>query len=336
MDYRLKENRKEAFVNWFGWSLEIEDCDPAIYMTNYFFDRFEFNKEQKHWLVWIYGTTYHFPTSYVIWNEFPDMHLVGVDRLKKWNDENYPRLRYQTDTKWNKGKLPDQFVSYKDWVGGRTQEEAFGEHIVQDKYQTFENLWEVANSWHKFGRYSSWFYLQALKQCAGVEMEVDSLWLHDYSGSRSHRNGLCYAVGKEDWIDAKLNKEQLSFLNKEAEEMLLETKSRFPNVAEKADYFAMETCLCSFKKLFRKRDGRYLGYYHDRQAGEILKVQKDNWSGIDWNPLWQAREETVRKEYLTNLVDKGKMELFLETGKIDRLNTFSNESDNIGIGRFLH
>ena len=43
MDYRLKENRKEAFINWFGWSLTIDDCDSALYMTNYFFNRFEYN-----------------------------------------------------------------------------------------------------------------------------------------------------------------------------------------------------------------------------------------------------------------------------------------------------
>jgi hypothetical protein len=47
MDYRQIDNRKEAFINWFGWSLELEDCDSALYMTNYFFDRFEYNREQS-------------------------------------------------------------------------------------------------------------------------------------------------------------------------------------------------------------------------------------------------------------------------------------------------
>ena len=315
---------KEDFINWFGWSLEIEDCDPALYMTNYFFDRFEYNTEQKLWLVWLYGTTYHFPTAYIIWNEFPDMELVGVDRLTDWNNENYSRLRYQTDTKWNKGHLPAQFLSYKDWVGGRSQREAFAPHIVDDPVQTFYNLWDVANGWHKFGRYSSWFYLQSLKQCAGINLDVDSLWLHDYSGSRSHRNGLCYAVNKPEWVNEKLDKTQLQYLDAEAAEILAEVKTRFPNVAHKADYFAMETCLCSFKKLFRKREGRYLGYYLDRQAEEISKCENDNWSGIDWHPMWQAREETCRKEYLTNSISKSKMEIYLDSGVIDYNKTFTD------------
>jgi len=315
---------KEDFINWFGWSLEIEDCDSALYMTNYFFDRFEYNREQRYWLIWLYGTTYHFPTAYLIWNEYPDMELVGVDRLQNWNNENYSRLRYQTDTKWNKGHLPSQFLSYKEWVGERTQHEALHENLTDDPIQNFYSLWETVNGWHKFGRYTSWFYLQTLKQCGGVHLDVDSLWLHDYSGSRSHRNGLCYAVGKPEWVNEKLDSRQIDFLNNEAAEMLSEVKMRFPDIAHKADYFAMETCLCSFKKLFRERDGRYLGYYLDRQAEEIKKVEQDGWWGIDWQPMWDARRETIRHEYLTNSINHDKMKTYLQTGIIDYNKTFTD------------
>lgn len=311
------ENNKEAFIDWFGSTVSIEDCDPAIFMTNYFFDRFEYNIEQRLWLCWIYGTTYHWPTAYVIWNEFPDMELVGVDRLKDWNDRNYKRLRYQTDTKWNKGHLPDQFLSYKQWVGGKTQREKFAEYLKDTPVQNFSNLWDVCKSeFYKFGRYSTWFYLQVLKQCCKLPIESETLFLEDHSGSRSHRNGLCYALGKEEWIDKKLNKAEINYLVVGAKELLEETKTRYPEYASKIDYFAMETCLCSFKKLFRKSRGRYLGYYLDRQAEEIIKVENDGWTGINWLPLWQAREETVDKKYLTNFIDKSKMHLFLDRGII--------------------
>jgi hypothetical protein len=320
MDYRQSENRKEAFVEWFGQTLEIEDCDPALYMTNYFFDRFEYNTEQKLWITWIYGTTYHWPTAYVVWNEFPDMELVGVDRLTDWNNDNYRRLRYQTDTKWNKGHLPSQFISYKEHVGEQTQRSALTENFEGDPIKDFYTLWNTVNKWHKFGRYSSWFYIQALKQCCDIPIDIDSLWLHDRSGSRSHRNGLCYAVGMDEWIDAKLDEKQIEYLEFEGRELLAETRHRYPHVAEKADFFAMETSLCAFKKLFRKRDGRYLGYYLDRQAEEIRKVENDGWFGIDWKPLWDAREETLPNEFLTNVINKSRMELFLDTGDFDPRN----------------
>ena len=110
-------------------------------------------------------------------------------------------------------------------------------------------------------------------------------------------------------------------------------KRRFPQSADKADYFAMETCLCSFKKLFRKRDGRYLGYYLDRQAEEIKKVEQDRWFGIDWQPLWDARSETLNKKYLTDSINKGKMEIYLDTGVIDYNKTFTNT--NVGLEEFF-
>ena len=116
LDLRKKENREQALLEWCTWSLENKDCDPALWLLKYLFDRFEHNIEQKYWISWIYGTTYHLPTAWLIWNEFPDFHLVDQDRLEQWNTDNYKRLRYQTDTKYNKGFLPKQFASYKNWI----------------------------------------------------------------------------------------------------------------------------------------------------------------------------------------------------------------------------
>jgi hypothetical protein len=305
---------KQTFIDWFDRSLEIDDCDPSIYMTNYFFDRFEYNTEQRLWITWIYGTTYYWPTAYVIWNEFPDMDLVGVDRLTDWNNSNYSRLRYQTDTKWNKGHLPAQFLSYKEFVGDRSQRSALTQGFVGDPVKDFNTLWETVNSWHKFGRYTSWFYIQTLKQCCDIPVDVDSLWLHDYSGSRSHRNGLCYALGKEKWIDQKLSPQQTAWLEQEGREILQEVKKKH---GDKADFFAMETALCSFKKLFRRNDGRYMGYYHDRQAEEIRRVEADGWSGIDWTPMWDARRENIDPRYLVGSIDKNLFNTFLDTGSFE-------------------
>jgi hypothetical protein len=294
------------------------------------FDRFEHNTEQKLWIAWIYGTTYHFPTSWVIWNEFPDMELVGVDRINEWNSNNYKRLRYQTDTKWNKGHLPAQFLSYKQWVGNRTQRESFQPLLEGTSAENFNRLFgEVKNKLHKFGRYSTWFYLQTLKQCCGLPIEPGNLMLDDYDGSRSHRNGLCMALGLDDWYDQKLTTDQINVLDGEAYYILQEVKKDFPNT----DYFDMETCLCSFKKIFRKKHGRYIGYYLDRQAEEIMQCEKDEWYGIDWQPMWDARNETLERKLLTNKIDHSKMGLYLDNGILDATGMF--EQKQIGIESFM-
>jgi hypothetical protein len=119
------------------------------------------------------------------------------------------------------------------------------------------------------------------------------------------------------------------FLNSEAQNILQEVRNEYPNT----DYYDMETCLCSFKKLFRVKHGRYLGYYLDRQAGEIKQCESDGWLGIDWQPMWDARDETLNKKLLTNSIDHSKMVLYTENGILDATGLF--ESNRVGLEFFM-
>jgi hypothetical protein len=331
MDYRLEQNRREAFIRWYAWSLKYDDCDPAVWATNYLNKRYEHNDEQKLWLCWLYGNTYQLPTAWVLMNEFPDFELATVDRTTQWNTTNYKRLRYQTDTKWNKGHLPTMFASYQQFISGRTQREKLESHYGDNEEANFDNLWtSVKSGLHKFGRYSTWFYLQHLKHTAGVRINPTSLMLDDYDGSRSHRNGLLYALGQEDSVDRKLTASEYGDLESQAKEILAETQARFPELASSIDYFTMETCLCSFKKIFREKHGRYLGYYLDRQAEEITKAESDGWYGIDWNVLWQSREETIDFR-LDNRrgIDKERFPNFIRTGRLENLEWLFDDEEPI-------
>jgi hypothetical protein len=254
-------------------------------------------------------------------NEFPDFELATVDRMEWWNSANYKRLRYQTDTKWNKGHLPKMFESYQEFVGNRTQREAIESYYGDNESESFDNLWKgVKNGLFKFGRYSTWFYLQHLKHTCDIKIESTSMMLNDFSGSRSHRNGLLLGLGRDDDYDKKLTKEEYEYLEGEAKDIITETKSRYPEIASEADNFTFETCLCSYKKIFRRKHGRYLGYYLDRQAEEITQVSRDKWHGIEWEVLWQAREETLDER----LIDKSGIkkiwfDLYLDNGYINRM-----------------
>jgi len=95
----------------------------------------------------------------------------------------------------------------------------------------------------------------------------------------------------------------------------------------------METCLCSFKKLFRENHGRYLGYYLDRQAEEIIKAESDGWYGIDWNVLWQSREETIdlRLDHKHG-IDKERFPNFIRTGRLENLEWLFDDEEPILTG----
>lgn len=302
-DYRPSDRaiRRESFLRWWAWSTAWGDCDPALWALQYLHARYEHNDEERLWCAWLYGHTYRLPTSWVLKQEFPDMELATDSRVTEWNTQNYKRLRYQTDTKYNKGHLPVMLASYRKWVEARggSQRAAFTAMEGDNEVQTFRNLWNAitANSadggMHKFGRYSTWFYLQTLKHTAQVPLEADQLFLADKSGSKSHRTGLLYALGREAEKDDAFTPAQSETLEQEASEMRAEAHSRWPSLAARMDYFGMETCLCSYKKVWRVKEGRYLGYYLDRQAEEIRAAQSDGWTGVDWNVLWQARQELL-------------------------------------------
>ena len=286
----MKTDRREEFIRWYAWSLQYKDCDPAVWLTNYLNKRYEHNDEERIWICWLYGNTYQLPTTWVLKNEFPDFELATVDRITQWNTKNYKLLRYQTDTKWNKGHLAAMFESYQKFIGDRSQREVLESYYGDNEYESFDNLWAaIKNGLHKFGRYSTWFYLQHLRHTADVRIIPTSLMLDDYSGSRSHRNGLHLALGQDGKYDSKLTRGEYQDLERNANDILIEMKIRFPLLREEIDFFTMETCLCSFKKIFREHHGRYLGYYLDRQSEEIQQAEKDGWHGIDWNVLWQAR-----------------------------------------------
>jgi len=334
MDYRLKENRREAFIRWYAWSLQYNDCDPAVWATNYLNKRFEHNSEQKLWLAWLYGNTYQLPTAWVLMNEFPDYELATVDRMTQWNTANYKRLRYQTDTKWNKGHLPAMFESYQKFIGKGSQREKIESYYGDNEAQNFDALWDVLKgNLHKFGRYSTWFYLQHLKHTAGVHIEPTSLMLDDFDGSRSHRNGLLLALGQDNDMDRRLDRGECANLESHSASIISEMKTRFPDLISQIDYFTMETCLCSFKKIFREKHGRYLSYYLDRQAEEVLKAEGDEWNGIDWEVLWNSRTETIdtRLDH-KNGVDKEQFTKFIRSGKLERLEWMFDDEQPVLVG----
>jgi len=313
----MNNKRTQLFIDWFAWSLRFQDCDPAVWLTNYLHARFEHNSEQRFWFAWLYGNTYQLPTAWVLLNEFPDYELATVDRLNWWQSDNrkanYNRLRYQVDrNKSAKGKLPKMFASYQQLVGDNQGEFFAG--------KDFDQLWLELDKLYQFARYSKWFYLQHLKHTCGLNIEPSSLMLNDFTGTRSTRNGLLLALDSDVLsLDKRLPAAQYAGLESAARDILAETKRQYPTVAAQADLFTMETCLCSFKKLFRRKDGRYLGYYLDRQGEEITRAAADGWTGIDWNVLWQARNECLDKRLAASRkTDKKLYSHYLDNGVLYR------------------
>jgi hypothetical protein len=211
------------------------------------------------------------------------------------------------------------YQSYTNWVGDSSQQDKFAEICQYSAQENFSRLWDIVKgNWYKFGRYTAFFYLQTLKHTCDLNIDCPTLLLSDFSGSKSHRNGLCLALGKDSWVNKKLSVSEYKWLEDAGAELLTEARNRWSLLASRFDNFSMETALCAYKKLWRVSRGRYVGYYLDRQSEEIMKAENDNWYGIDWNVIWQAREEVVGNLLAPIYAreNKAKMSLFLDAGTL--------------------
>lgn len=286
----------------------------------YIIDRMELNTEQRYWFCWIYANTYQLPTAWVIFNEFPDYENVPQDRIARFSDECRHRLPYQKDQKWLRGCLGETFASYQEVLeeNANTQE-SFWHSLCGDSSATvnFTICWDVILSrFFKFGRYTAWFYLQALKEVCGLRIEPSSLML-GFDSSAAHRAGLCLALGLDEKAvkGYKFSKDELQELECLAAPIVNRVRNLpLPELPVAPDYFSMETSLCAFKKLFRRSQGRYLGYYLDRFAEDITKTSLCDWPGINWQLFWDARDEILLPELNCRNVNQQYYNLFLDNG----------------------
>jgi hypothetical protein len=281
------------------------DTDPANSCLLYIANRFDITLEQRFWLCFLYSTCYCGPTAYYMFNEFPDYELIDLDRLEKWWKDNKHKLIFTTDRAWIRSR--DQFVdiirSYQK-ITGKSQIIKYESLKENNKQKTYQNCFKEFSKVYQMGRFTLFIYLDVIHHITGYPIEPDGI---DLKYAESSRNGLCYAIGREDLITDKNNKK----LN-ESDYVVLQNE--FKKIYERiyrirpwdTNVWALETSMCAFKK-YKKNNKRWVGYYIERQKKDIVKMQNAVNRGVNWNVLWDYRKEYFPHKMLS---EKAIYELF--------------------------
>lgn len=268
-----------TYEDYHNLSMKAKDVDPAVTCLKYLADRFELNMEQRYWIAYLYGTNYCAPTTFYIYNEFPDYECIDINRVNKWWKENKHKLIFQSDRL--RIKSNDQFVesliSYKG-LAKSNQQNYFKSNNWKEIYQKIEAI-------KYFGRFSTFNYLDVLNAITDINYKPTYL---NIAEAKSCRNGLCYAIGKDDWVDKDLTKKTAEILHKSFVDYLKKLEG---------NVFQIETTLCAYKKY--RWEKRYIGFYIDRMYKEIRQMEINVPGGVAWETLWQFRNETFEKKYLT-------------------------------------
>lgn len=302
-------NRIDEYIQYHVDSSRALDIDPQVEAIQYICDRFELNMEQRCWLCFLFSTNYCVPTTYFMYNEFPDFATVDVARLQRWWDANREKLIFQTDRAWirSRNQFVDVFCAYREqvrkWsVGTMSQYLAVSRAIdgATDRYIAYDKL-RRNFAILLFGRFTMFLYSELLHNVCGFDIGVR----FDIREAESSRNGLVFALGMENVAytgrtGKTLPQDILDTLNRGL--TFISAKIRQKDILPRhKTLWSIETTLCAYKK-HKLNNKRWVGYYIERMRKEITKLEsktdKEHGGGISWLTLWQFREETYNKQYL--------------------------------------
>lgn len=310
---RLQYGRLAEFVIYHRLSDEIGDIDTQYPMLRYVCDYYKLDVEQRYWLAFLTGATYCAPTVFYMYNEFPEFENIDVKQLERWwFDRGREASIFQSDRSWirSRNQIIPMFESYKNLLDGRTQEQAFQDVLQSTPAETYEKAYKYFGNVKYFGRFGMFLWLEAVYELAAFPMHPTTMpW--NKSSSASSRNGLCFALGYDDLIrkhgygDAPLTDEDYEDIEAGFQDTLEILRELDPTA--RVDVWNVETSLCAYKKWrlgeenpSRKTTShyRYPGYYLDRGYREIVQLEDNVMDGVDWDVLWDCREETLNHDRL--------------------------------------
>jgi hypothetical protein len=305
-DFRLPVYRREVFKRFYHFHNVYLSHPGFVYAAFPFLKKeLNWNKEQLLWACFLNGVCQNIVTTQTLMEVFPTLpqSKEEVVEIHNYVMNNWQQLEWDMDRKYTKSKMGKIVESYLQNLNGLNQETFFNDHTIhENKFANFRCLWDkVFNDFFLFGRLSTFSYLEYLR-IAGIDIDCDSLFLEDMNGSKSHRNGLCKVLGRDDidWHD-KLNpnflgdySHVLEWLKTEGQVLLEEYKKEYPN--DDASYFTLESTLCCYKSWFRK-DRRYPGVYLDMHFKRIKRAE-EKWAGKKKFDLQWEMRKTNLPEYL--------------------------------------
>jgi hypothetical protein len=284
MDFRLPEYRREVFLRFYQFHTQFKLHPGLVYLLiPYLSKKLNWNREQLLWFCFVNGNTQHPPTSWLMFKRFPDFATLDTAALIEFFNREWTRLEFDTDRRHQKRDFPQAVNCYKA-LCRESQEEYFAGFInSSDEEQNFRSAWEkVRRDFYGFGRLSAFSYLEYLR-IAGLPLVCDQLFLSDITGSKSHRNGLCKVLGRDEW------------------EWVVSNPVKYT------------PALCAYKNWFRRR--RYPGIYADMFYERVAKAER-RWPEEDFGMFWDAYRTLPSYVQSTTGVSKEKQRLFRDTGRV--------------------
>lgn len=296
MDFRRPEYRRETFLRFYEFHLKYKSSPGCVYFVMpELAIRESWSLEQKLWFAFLNGNTQNPVTSWLIMRRFPTLGGASSTQVQEWFNANWAKLQFDTDRRHHKRIFPLAVQKYRALTRD-DQEGLFAKLCASaSEEKNFEACWAAKDRFYGFGRLSMFSYLEYVR-IMGLPIRCNNLFLEDLEGSKSHRNGLCMVLGRDDldWHDSNpgfpgYSKVVLAWLEEEAGALLGEATDRLSGAECSRDigYFTLESALCAYKS-WHRRNRRYPNVYcdllHDR-----IRWAEQRW-GEPLTQFWEIRK----------------------------------------------
>lgn len=311
-DWRLPENKREAFLNFYRFHLEHQSHPGCVYaLLPAIAEAFDLDEDGKAWLVWLNGNTQNVVTSLLLLEAAPRAQDWGL-AVDFWN-EHFKLLEWDTDRRHQKSKFG---VATEQWWEHYGEKDA-AEGWARSGMMGWSATWDYAFGQPFLGRLSAWSMIEYARILFGDHVPDSDTWmLEDKAGSKSHRNGIAVVAGYDATYWDEGTPDMLGIvgeLEEYADGLLAEVDH--PD----AGRLTMESALCTFKS-WHKPNRRYPNVYSDMMYNRIKKAEAR--FGRTFDLLWDARRSHLpphlRLEDMPT--DPGlcplKQNWFLETGEV--------------------
>jgi|SRR5215469_23471 len=296
-DFREPEYRREVFLRFYEFHLRYRAHPGCVYyVMPWLRETLGWSEEQALWYAFLNGNTQHPPSSWLLFQNAETPRRA--EQMLDWfhHPSVYPKLAFDTDRRHHKKVLAESVRHYTTWLDGRSQSRAIRE-VAKGGWPA---MWKWASSLYSFGRLSAFSYLEYLR-IMGIEFDCEDLMLEDREGSRSHRNGLCIVLGRDDldWhasnprFNGQYSETTLRWLRREAEGLLTDMRRRAIGQpwAYDVSYFTLESALCTYKSWHRV-NRRYPNVYNDMLYDRLRNAERA-WSGVSFELFWKARSDSL-------------------------------------------
>ena len=334
LDFRRPEYRREVFLRFYEFHTKYRSHPGGVYyLMPYFVKRGEWTPEQRLWFAFVNGNTLSPVTSYIIFQHFPVLAEIDIHELADWfkSPSVYARLSFGTDRRFHKKSFVESVACYQEQLGGKSQWDFFSAFCKEgEEHANFQRIWDkVQSSFLTFGRVSSYSYLEFLR-IMGLDLDCDQLFLDDRAGSRSHRNGLCKVIGRDDldWhssnpgFDGLYAEDVIDELETFGASLLSDAKARAAGKPWERDigYFTLESALCNYMK-WHRHASTYPNVYND-VLFERIQYAESQWFSPSMDIFWEARAASLPPNLLMerNPRDAGNVPLkqnhYKQTGQV--------------------